>query len=159
MKSVWGFLGSGLGFGWLPGMPGTYGSLVALLLCAAIFYLPLPALPAYLLSLALIALLAYFSLPAMISEQETDPQAFVLDEWLGQWISCLPMILGHSSGLLWWAGAFVLFRFFDISKVLGIDRLQKLPSFSGVMMDDVLASLYTLLCLESLIFGLKLLEI
>ena len=47
----------------------------------------------------------------------------------------------------------VLFRFFDIVKPLYIRRMEQLPGGVGVMMDDVLAGIYTNLLLQ---IGLKL---
>jgi len=40
-------------------------------------------------------------------------------------------------------GGLILFRFFDIVKPLGIRKMEALPSGTGVMMDDVLAGVYS----------------
>jgi phosphatidylglycerophosphatase A len=37
---------------------------------------------------------------------------------------------------------FILFRFFDMVKPLGIRKLEDLPGGTGVMLDDVLAGVY-----------------
>jgi phosphatidylglycerophosphatase A len=39
-------------------------------------------------------------------------------------------------------GLFLAFRFFDVVKPLGINRLQALPGGLGVVADDLLAGLY-----------------
>jgi len=58
---------------------------------------------------------------------------------VGGWITLLAAPAGH----IWYGlAAFVLFRFFDILKPLGIRRMEKLPGGVGVMMDDVLAGVY-----------------
>ena len=58
---------------------------------------------------------------------------------LGVWITLLAVPAGH----IWYGlAAFVLFRFFDILKPLGIRRMENLPGGVGVMMDDVLAGVY-----------------
>ena len=58
---------------------------------------------------------------------------------VGVWITLLAAPAGH----IWYGlAAFVLFRFFDILKPLGIRRMENLPGGVGVMMDDVLAGVY-----------------
>ena len=47
--------------------------------------------------------------------------------------------------------AFILFRFFDIAKPLGIRKLEQLPGGIGVMADDVLAGIYSNLILHLII--------
>ena len=52
---------------------------------------------------------------------------------------------GAPSGQIGWAFlAFALFRFFDILKPLGIRQMERLPRGTGVMMDDVLAGVYSM---------------
>jgi len=66
----------------------------------------------------------------------------VIDEWVGQWITLLPLIyLGRYEMPLMILGL-ILFRFFDIKKPFGIYQLQELPGGWGMMADDVLAGLY-----------------
>jgi phosphatidylglycerophosphatase A len=51
---------------------------------------------------------------------------------------------------MWQAFAFLLFRVFDIVKPPPIRRLdQKIQNGFGVMLDDVLAAFYALLCLAA----------
>jgi len=47
---------------------------------------------------------------------------------------------------------FILFRFFDIVKPWPVNRIQLLPRGWGVMMDDVLAGIYSLLILYGIQF-------
>lgn len=63
-----------------------------------------------------------------------DPDQVTFDEFIGQWITLLPV--PHS--ILWFALAFFVFRGFDILKPLGIKKVQMKNGF-GVMIDDVLA--------------------
>ena len=44
--------------------------------------------------------------------------------------------------------AFCIFRFFDILKPLGINRIQRLPGGLGVVADDVAAALATCVVLN-----------
>ena len=51
--------------------------------------------------------------------------------------------------------AFLLFRFFDIAKVFPASTLEKLPGGAGIVLDDVMAGIYTLVILR-LIFSWRL---
>ena len=64
----------------------------------------------------------------------------VIDEAVGMGISLF--MLPHSFGL--YLLAFVLFRIFDIFKPSFIYQIQDLPGGWGIMVDDVLAGLFTL---------------
>lgn len=72
-----------------------------------------------------------------------DPSFIVLDEMVG----CLWAFYGTVITFKKLLIGFVLFRFFDIVKPLGIDALQKLPRAWGILADDVVAGLYTALIL------------
>ena len=73
-----------------------------------------------------------------------DPSRIVVDEMVGMWIS----LLWVGSGWIPLLSAFVLFRFFDIVKPLGIHKTEQLPGGIGVMTDDILAGIYTNLILQ-----------
>ena len=47
---------------------------------------------------------------------------------------------------------FILFRFFDILKPLGIKRMEKMKNGWGIMLDDILAGIYSTIVLHLLIF-------
>ncbi|HEY2580540.1 MAG TPA: phosphatidylglycerophosphatase A [Mucilaginibacter sp.] len=68
-----------------------------------------------------------------------DPGRVVIDEVAGMCISLLFLPV-HVKYLLC---AFILFRFFDILKPLYIRKAESLPGGWGIMMDDVLAGIYT----------------
>jgi phosphatidylglycerophosphatase A len=74
-----------------------------------------------------------------------DNQKVVIDEVAGMCISLLllpPSLPYIGAGL-------ILFRFFDITKPLYIRRAEHLPKGWGVMLDDVLAGVYTNLLLQA----------
>lgn len=73
-----------------------------------------------------------------------DPSAFVLDEWCGMMLSVL--FVPPTPGL--YILAFFAFRFFDVMKPLGIRRLDAWNHPFSIMLDDVLAGLYTNLVLQ-----------
>jgi phosphatidylglycerophosphatase A len=68
-----------------------------------------------------------------------DPSRVVIDEVAGMCISLLfiPVQLKYV------ITALVMFRFFDIVKPLFIRKMERFPSGWGIMMDDILAGVYT----------------
>lgn len=64
----------------------------------------------------------------------------VIDEMVGTWIALLAVPADNYIGYMF--AAFILFRFFDILKPLGIKQAEKLPSGYGIMADDILSGIY-----------------
>lgn len=80
-----------------------------------------------------------------------DSGKIVIDEVLGMMVTLLFLPVSLEIVVL----GFVLFRFFDITKVLGIRRSETLPKGWGVMVDDLWAGIYSHLILQGLrCFGL-----
>ncbi len=79
---------------------------------------------------------------------EEDPSAFVLDEWVGQWIAL--WLLPHS--FVWGVVAFFWFRVFDIFKPGPVQLMDNMESGVGVMLDDVIAGILALFITQSLYF-------
>jgi phosphatidylglycerophosphatase A len=50
--------------------------------------------------------------------------------------------------LLW---SFALFRFFDISKIFPANRLEQLSDGAGIVLDNVMAGVYTFVSLRLLL--------
>ena len=79
----------------------------------------------------------------------TDPQEIISDEVVGMWLALLLITPGQiASGVF----AFILFRVFDISKPGLIKDAEKLSGGLGIVMDDVVAAVFTAL----LVLGLRL---
>ena len=77
-----------------------------------------------------------------------DSSAIVIDEVVGLWIAMLPIVLINSTSavIINILLAFTLFRFFDILKPWPIGWAdKKLPGAWGVMMDDILAGIISML--------------
>lgn len=73
-----------------------------------------------------------------------DPSRVVVDEMVGVWIA----LLAAPEGNFWYpVAAFALFRLFDIFKPLGIRKMESLKGGVGVMMDDILAGIYSFILL------------
>lgn len=143
------FFGTGLGLGFIPVAPGTFGTLSGLIVALAFGTFGLMGMGVFLI-LSVVGNYYFYS----VCEQRfgADPGAFVLDEWAGIGISLLPLYFWQVDMYIGTGIAFGLFRLFDISKVLGIDRLQDLPEAHGVLFDDILAGIYSAICLILLIF-------
>ncbi|RUO40113.1 phosphatidylglycerophosphatase A [Aliidiomarina taiwanensis] len=138
-------LSFGFGTGLAPKAPGTFGTLVGI--PAVLLFAPL-GLNEYLGVIAAFFLLGIFLCgeTGKVLKKHDDP-AIVWDEIVGYMIALFAIPLTWQTMLL----AFVLFRFFDIRKPWPIRWLDKKVSGGlGVMLDDVLAGLFTLVILHAL---------
>lgn len=138
--------------GLAPKAPGTAGSFFATLLAPFIF-LPLSLPWRFVLLLSLFILGGFAASRAETLLNRQDPGCVVIDELVGQWTAML--CLGSlSSASTWWdivflLVPFLLFRFFDILKPWPVHASESwLPSGWGIMIDDVLAGIWALLCLS-----------
>jgi phosphatidylglycerophosphatase A len=77
-----------------------------------------------------------------------DPQKVVVDEVIGQLIVFLFVPFEISWKLI--LAGFILFRLFDIWKPYPINSLENLPGGLGVCADDILAGVYGGICLAAL---------
>lgn len=143
MRSLIMAVATGCWVGMLPKAPGTWGSLVALL---PWFFLKSLALPSYLLVLAATFVLGFFaagSAEKILDRPDAGP--IVIDEILGMFIT-LTLAPNHPAA---WLLGFVLFRVFDIIKPFPVSWFdQRIHGGMGIMMDDVIAGLYALACLQ-----------
>lgn len=73
-----------------------------------------------------------------------DPAKVVIDEVAGMCIGLLFVPVNVKYSIC----ALVLFRFFDMVKPLYIRKTERLPSGWGIMMDDVVAGVYTNILLQ-----------
>ncbi len=138
----------------MPYAPGTAGSIAALLIVYLFIHLEkLSLLPVFVLISCLLAIWVAGYFEDTFGE---DPGNMVIDEWAGQGLTFIfiPFSGEFQSQLLILLAGFIFFRFFDILKPLGIKKLQDLPSGWGILADDLLAGLYALICLKTLIFVL-----
>lgn len=146
-KSVWRnpvhFAAFGFGSGAVPVAPGTFGTALGVLI-----YMFLPAMtwPVYGLFLLLSFAVGVWLCGKTAKDIGVhDHGGIVWDEFVGYWIT---MFLAPP-GWLWILIGFVLFRIFDIVKPWPIRWLDKNVSGGfGVMIDDVLAGLMALGCLQ-----------
>ena len=136
-------LATGFGSGYCPVAPGTAGALLATVIWLA-YTLFLPPTTCIVLTIALTLLftvLGVWATNKVIPFWGEDPRRVVVDEMVGVWIP----LIAAPAGNLWYAlASFVLFRFFDIAKPLGVRQMERFPGGIGVMADDILAGIYSL---------------
>ena len=129
-------LAFGFGSGLAPRAPGTWGSLVALVLSPLLLWLP-PAVAWTLLAVAVAGGIVLCG-AAVRRLGVPDHPGIVWDEFAGQWLA----LLLAPGGWFYWLGGFVLFRIFDIVKPWPIRWIERrCKGGFGVMIDDLAAGL------------------
>ncbi len=143
-------IATGLGLGWLPIAPGTWGSLPPAVLYGILFALDVPPLAIFIVMLvfaAVTSLLCVKTAPASITATgKKDPGEVVLDEMAGQSLAYI-LAFNATSVCPSMIGGFILFRVFDIIKPWPARKLEKLPSGWGVLCDDLMAGIYAAIVL------------
>tara|TARA_B100001094_G_scaffold308744_1_gene341704 strand:- start:215 stop:667 length:453 start_codon:yes stop_codon:yes gene_type:complete len=133
--------------GRLPLAPGTWCSFIAFL---SWYYLRFYIEGVFILYASLILFFVGVAVSTIHSEviKKDDPSEIVIDEWVGQWIAL--WLIPHS--FYWGFASFILFRFFDISKLGPVQGMDDIKSGTGIMMDDVVAGILALLVTQSLYY-------
>ena len=135
------FFALGAGIGLVPVLPGTAASLLGLLVFQSIDHLHRGLYWwAVMLSLFVLGIVASSRSARLLGDR--DPSCVVIDEIFG----ILFALSLAPSGWLWSIFVFILFRAFDIFKPWPINLADAhVPGGSGIMLDDLLAGIYTLL--------------
>lgn len=129
------WLASWFGFGFLNPAPGTWGSLGALPFGIVLYWLG--GAPLIGVAAALMTLVGLWAADRFDKEMNGhDSKMIVIDEVVGQWLALIPAALNPYLIAL----AFILFRFFDITKPWPVSFFdQKVEGAPGVMGDDIVA--------------------
>lgn len=143
------FLATLGGIGYFPFAPGTVATAVSLGLLYVWSFFNY-SWTTQVICICMLTCIALLTIPlAMTSLNKdhavNDPSSIVIDEMIGTCVTFFCVPFSYSSLLL----GFVLFRFFDIYKPFGISSLEQLPEAGGIIADDILAGLYSLLILQS----------
>ncbi|MFW6146345.1 MAG: phosphatidylglycerophosphatase A [Planctomycetota bacterium] len=145
---------TGLGTGYLPLAPGTWGSaavaVLYILLAGAVSHHPTHLT----IAMAAVALASGAICVALGPFAEhhfgmKDPGRVTIDEWAGQAVTLLamPAAAGWGGALLVGGVAFGAFRLFDVLKPPPVHWLERFPAGWGVLIDDIAAAAYAnLLC-------------
>ena len=128
------YLATGCKSGYSPIIPGTAGSLAALIPCWLLSLLPLPVSSMFLI--AFIVLSIWVSELAENIVGRKDPGCIVIDEFAGMMITLLGIHFTWQSAL----AGFFIFRVLDILKPFPIRYLERtIPGGAGIVLDDVAA--------------------
>lgn len=137
------FIATGFYSGYLPKAPGTWGSLVGVLL---VFLLHALSLQIYLSVVAGLFIVGSF----VAGEAEKildnrDPGVVVIDEIVGMLITMIAVPVTPLTMAL----GFILFRGFDIAKPFPVNFFdQHFHGGLGIMLDDVVAGIYSLIIMQ-----------
>ena len=147
-KKLNSFIATSGGIGYLPLAPGTWAAGAL----AILWFFVCQKFPDTIIWQVLLACLlfiggVYFS-GKLISDKEKDPSFVVIDEVAGMAVTLLFIPSTWQNFVV----GFILFRFFDILKPLGIKRMEKMRKGWGIMLDDILAGIYSNIALHLLIF-------
>lgn len=132
--------------GYLPLIPGTFGSIAGL----SLLYLARASEPLY-LGLTFIIIIAGLATcgKAEIILNKKDSGHIVIDEIAGMLLSFI--FVPHDPGLV--MVGFLLFRLLDTIKPYPANKLQDLGGSIGIMGDDIIAGLYTNIILQALLLA------
>jgi phosphatidylglycerophosphatase A len=138
------WLAFGLGSGFAPKAPGTFGTLAAM----PFYWFLLKDLNPY---TYMAVLLVGFGIGVWLCERTSrdlgvhDHGGIVIDEWIGVWLTLFLL----PPTWQWALAGFVVFRFFDILKPWPIRWFdERVHGGFGIMIDDVIAGLFALACLH-----------
>ena len=144
------FFGLGFGSGLAPKAPGTFGTLMGL----PLFWLMSNySIATQLVIIAVLFVIGiYFCAKTGKALNVPDHGAIVWDE-----IVAIMLVLTFTPMVWqWWVVAFLVFRLFDIWKPYQICYFDaKLKNGFGVMFDDLLAALYSILSLKFIVWSIS----
>lgn len=137
--------------GFIPYAPGTWASLIA-----ALIWIVIPVESVTIRIIIVCSTFVIGIIVAGLSELKSgivDPSYVVIDEVAGMWLALLllPKIQrpNHIPMILL---AFLVFRFFDITKIYPIKNLEKLGGGFGIMIDDIAAGIFTAIAVNLIIW-------
>lgn len=140
MLSTWFYVGN------LPVAPGTAASAVGVviaIICSS-------SMALYIFITLIVTILGFMvsgKMEAILGQK--DPGCIVIDEVAGVMIAFFLLPLTPVVIIT----AFFLFRAFDMFKIYPVNKFEQLEGSTGVMMDDVIAGLYTNIVMQFAIRG------
>ena len=138
--------------------PGTFASLVTCLLF--LFLINIFNIIAIFLITLIIFFYSFIATNNSFDEFEADdPQEIVIDEVIGQMLTLLAIPIYETlyplPTMYYCAAAFLTFRLFDIWKPYPISYVDNnIKGSLGIMLDDILASVYSIVILSVIFFFL-----
>ena len=152
------------GLGFTPLASGTMGSLAGIALWLALREIMSPWTMVLAIVFSFLLSWALTEVYLRKNNREHDPSEVIIDEVIGQWVSLTPLIYFDSieypiinnqfySLVLM---SFILFRFFDIFKPWPISIIDRQKNSFSVLFDDVLAGLFSSICITVFILWIYL---
>ena len=143
------------GLGKVPKIPGTFGSLVTVILLYIFFHVLNLTTKLIFIGLIIIFILSFLSVAFYIKDNDNkDPKEIIIDELIGQSIPIYLYEISHGTekstneAIIFYSICFILFRFFDIVKPFPVSFFDRnFKNSFGVIMDDVCAGFYVVLSL------------
>ena len=132
------------GAGYIKYAPGTIGSILTVLIWFLI-YTTLGQI--YFLGLFIILTVgSYYLIKKYLSVyNKKDPQEIIIDEFIG--ISIPLLFVSSYQSYFEVLLVFVSFRIFDIFKIYPVNKAEMINGPVGIILDDVIAGIYTLIIL------------
>ena len=132
------------GAGYIKYAPGTIGSILTVLIWLLI-YTAFGQI--YFLGLfVMLTLSSYYFIEEYLRVfNKKDPQEIIIDEFIG--ISIPLLFVSSSQSYFEILLVFVSFRIFDIFKIYPVNKAEMLDGPIGIILDDVIAGIYTLIIL------------
>jgi phosphatidylglycerophosphatase A len=138
------------GIGYSKFAPGTLGSFLGVLFFYFFYNFFSENYIIFLLFIFFIFIIGWhFTSVYMLKNKIHDPSEIIIDEFIGQLISLIPILFLNSfklDNIIFFeliALSFVLFRFFDILKPWPIFIIDKSRTSLSVLLDDVIAGLFS----------------
>ena len=139
------FIGSGFFTGYFPVASGTVGSLAAI-----VIYL-IPGFEKLFVIIPATLVIVFYGIyigTKFEAEYGKDPAQCTIDEVVGTWISLIA--LPKTIGII--IATFLLWRVLDIIKPPPARNLESLKGGLGIMIDDVIAGIYTLIIMHLIVY-------
>jgi phosphatidylglycerophosphatase A len=139
------FVGSGFYTGYIPIASGTFGSLAAIVL----YFIPgFEKLEIIIPAIVLLFVYGLFVSSKFEKVYGKDPAQCTVDEIVGTWIALLAL----PKTLLIILTSFLIWRSLDIIKPFPARTSEKLPGGLGIMIDDVISGLYSLIIVHLIVY-------
>jgi len=140
MLSTWFYVGN------LPIAPGTAASAVGV----AIAMICSPSIILY-ICVSMIVIILGFMVSGKMEKVlgQKDPGCIVIDEVAGIMLAFFLLPMTPAVIIV----AFFLFRAFDMFKIYPVNKFEQLEGSTGVMMDDIIAGIYTNIVMQFAIRG------
>lgn len=140
MLSTWFYVGN------LPVAPGTAASAVAVviaIICSSSIF--------FYICVSLIVIILGFLVSGKMEKflGEKDPGCIVIDEVAGIMLAFFLLPITPVVIIV----AFFLFRAFDMFKIYPVNKFEQLEGSTGIMMDDIIAGIYTNIVMQLAIRG------